>query len=45
MFVTAARIAAHLYFATKIAKNLSLTAKMPEQLPQEQDNKQRVLLL
>ncbi len=27
MFVTAARIAAHLYFATKIAKNLSLTAK------------------
>jgi hypothetical protein len=27
MFVTAARIAAHLYFATKVAKNLSLTAK------------------
>jgi len=27
MFVTAARIAAHLYFATKIAENLSLTAK------------------
>lgn len=27
MFVTAARIAAHLYFATKIAQNLSLTAK------------------
>lgn len=27
MFVTAARIAAHLYFATKVAQNLSLTAK------------------
>tara|TARA_B110000881_G_C18548937_1_gene502908 strand:- start:272 stop:931 length:660 start_codon:yes stop_codon:yes gene_type:complete len=27
MFVTAARIAAHLYFATKVAKSLSLTAK------------------
>jgi len=27
MFVTAARIAAHLYFATQIAKDLSLTAK------------------
>lgn len=27
MFVTAARVAAHLYFATKVAQNLSLTAK------------------